>query len=207
MKIEPGTINENDIIRLILPGRYLFIRRIVELLIILLFLPVIIPLFLVIALYIWLTAGSPVFFRQYRPGLNDSLFKIYKFRTLKKDFGTAQAYNYEKEIIRGGKFLRKHRIDEIPQLINVILGDMSLIGPRPDALDYYEECKKAIPLYKFRFRLKPGLTGWAQIKYKHTDDYAGAYEKLKYDLFYIYNISPKLDFMIFWSTFYVVFRG
>ena len=207
MKIDPSIINENQIRILRMPEKYLLFRRVIEILLILAASPLISPFFLIIALYIRIVGGSPIFFRQNRPGLNDSLFKIYKFRTLKKNFGTAQAYNYENEIIHGGNFIRRHRFDELPQLINIILGDMSLIGPRPEALDYYEACKKEIPLYKYRFKVKPGLTGWAQVNYKHTDSYEGAYEKLKYDLYYIYNISPVLDLKIFWKTFSVVFKG
>jgi lipopolysaccharide/colanic/teichoic acid biosynthesis glycosyltransferase len=149
-----------------------------------------------------LESGFPVIFRQPRIGLNGRTFTIYKFRTmrlhrLKED---ATADSEASHITRTGKILRKLRLDEIPQLWNVLKGDMSIVGPRPEMLIFHQRCSQTIPFYEYRLKLKPGITGWAQVNYKHTsseEDYA---QKTEFDLFYIKNRSLLLDLQIILLT-------
>lgn len=207
MKIKSENICEIDLLQIKFPSFYLIIRRIIEVLFVSILILIVSPLLILISLYIILVSGSPIIFIQKRPGYMDTTFNLYKFKTFKQNHGSNQAYNYNNELIPGASFLRKHKLDELPQLFNILIGDMSLIGPRPEAFNYYEQCKKAIPLYKYRFLLKPGLTGWAQVNYLHTDDIEGACQKLEYDLYYLYNINPLLDLKIILDTVKVVLKG
>ncbi|MGD0283269.1 MAG: TIGR03013 family XrtA/PEP-CTERM system glycosyltransferase, partial [Dissulfurispiraceae bacterium] len=162
------------------------------------------PLFPIIALVIKLDSPGPVFFRQTRVGNREKLFKLYKFRTMRQDAeeqtGAIWAMKNDPRITRLGNFFRKSRIDEIPQLYNVLKGDMSFVGPRPERPEFVEKLKQIIPYYSKRHFIKPGLTGWAQVKYPYGASVEDAIEKLRYDLYYIKNIGHFLDTLIFFET-------
>lgn len=139
---------------------------------------------------------GPLFYKQERIGKNGEIFKIVKFRSMVKDAeknGAVFATKNDMRITPFGKFLRKSRIDELPQLINVLKGEMSVIGPRPERAVFVEQITTKMPLYTARHAVKPGLTGWAQINYKYGESLEDSIEKLKYDLYYIKHRSPFLD--------------
>jgi len=153
-----------------------------------------------------------LFYSQERVGKNGATFKIIKFRTMVKDAeknGAAFAQKNDSRITPFGKFLRKSRIDELPQLINVLKGEMSIIGPRPERPVFVEMITEKMPLYTARHSIKPGLTGWAQINYRYTDSIEDSIEKLKYDLFYIKHRSIFMDINIIIKTIgtVVFYRG
>lgn len=169
------------------------------------------PFFPLIALAIKLDSPGPVFFRQMRVGRGEVTFWLYKFRTMQQDAetgtGAIWATKNDPRVTRLGRFFRGSRIDEIPQLINVLKGEMSFIGPRPERPEFVEKLKLVIPYYSKRHFIKPGLTGWAQVRYPYGSSIEDAIEKLRYDLYYTKNISPFLDTLIFFETIKVVLFG
>jgi len=169
------------------------------------------PFFPFIALAIKLDSPGPIFFRQERVGNKEKQFILYKFRTMGQDAekasGAVWAVKNDPRVTRLGRFFRQSRIDEIPQLINVLKGEMSFIGPRPERQEFVEKLKLVIPYYSKRHFIKPGLTGWAQVKYPYGSSVEDAVEKLRYDLYYIKNIGPFLDTLIFFETIKVVLFG
>ncbi|WP_173083734.1 TIGR03013 family XrtA/PEP-CTERM system glycosyltransferase [Fundidesulfovibrio magnetotacticus] len=162
------------------------------------------PFGLLVALAIRLDSPGPVFFRQVRVGEGDQLFSLIKFRSMRQDAeklsGAVWAQKNDNRVTRLGKFLRKSRIDEIPQLINVLRGEMSLVGPRPERPEFVRTLKERIPYYSERHFVKPGVSGWAQVRYPYGASVEDAVEKLRYDLYYIKNISILLDFKIILKT-------
>ncbi len=169
------------------------------------------PFFPFIALAIKIDSKGPVFFRQERVGDKEKLFVLYKFRTMKQDAekgtGAVWAEKNDPRVTTLGRFFRGSRIDEIPQLINVLKGEMSFIGPRPERPEFVEKLKQVIPYYSKRHFIKPGLTGWAQVRYRYGSTVEDAVEKLRFDLYYIKNICPFLDTLIFFETIKVVLFG
>jgi exopolysaccharide biosynthesis polyprenyl glycosylphosphotransferase len=170
------------------------------------------PLLAAIALLSRLANGRPVFFKQVRVGREGELFTAYKFRTMRIEVtngGAEDIYTREKDprITRMGRWLRKLRLDELPQLWNVLRGDMSLIGPRAEWIKCAERYEQKIPFYHFRHLVKPGITGWAQVNYPYGESDEDAIEKLKYDLYYIRHYSLKLDAMIVLKTVHTVLFG
>lgn len=169
------------------------------------------PLMPLIALMIKIDSPGPVFYRQVRVGEREKNFVIYKFRTMRAnaegETGAVWAKNDDSRVTRAGKILRKTRLDEIPQLYNVLKGDMSFIGPRPERPEFVEDLKKHIPFYSERHYIKPGLTGWAQIRYPYGASVQDALEKLRYDMYYIKKISVFFDIMIILETVKVVLFG
>jgi sugar transferase (PEP-CTERM system associated) len=169
------------------------------------------PFFPIIALAIKLDSPGPVFFRQERVGNKEKLFRLFKFRTMGQDAekgtGAVWAEKNDPRVTKLGRFFRGSRIDEIPQLINVLRGDMSFVGPRPERPEFVEKLKLVIPYYSKRHFIKPGLTGWAQVRYSYGSTVEDAVEKLRYDLYYIKNICPFLDTLIFFETIKVVLFG
>lgn len=166
------------------------------------------PLIAVIALVIWAENGRPAIFRQTRVGRDNERFTLFKFRTMfaRTDEDNDDIYTRRDDprITRAGRWLRKLRLDELPQLWNVFRGEMSLIGPRAEWIKCAEHYEKIIPFYHFRHLVKPGITGWAQVNYRYGENDGDTIEKLKYDLFYIRNYSLKLDLMIVLKTAYVM---
>lgn len=169
------------------------------------------PLFPLLAVLIKLDSPGPVFFKQLRVGENELEYFIYKFRTMcldaERSTGAVWAQKEDPRVTRIGAFMRKTRLDEIPQLYNVLKGDMSFIGPRPERMAFVERLKKIIPFYSTRHFIKPGVTGWAQIRYPYGATDEDALEKLRYDLYYIKNYSILLDLRIIIDTIRVVLTG
>ena len=164
-----------------------------------------------IALAIVLDSRGPIFYKQLRVGENEHEFFVYKFRTMsdgaEKDSGAVWAQKNDPRVTRVGQFMRKTRIDEIPQLYNVLKGNMSFIGPRPERMTFVERLKESIPFYSTRHFVKPGVTGWAQVRYPYGASDEDALEKLRYDLYYIKNYSIGLDLKIILDTIRVVTSG
>ncbi len=170
------------------------------------------PLLLLIALAIKLDSRGPVFFRQERLGLNGVPFTTIKFRTMVQDAearsGPVWAREDDPRITKVGKFLRKSRLDELPQLINVLKGEMSFVGFRPIRQHFAQMLAQQIPFYSLRFTIRPGITGWPQVKYDYAGSEEGQLEKFQYELFYLQNASPLLDAYVILKTVQtVLFRG
>lgn len=169
------------------------------------------PLIPFIVIAIRLDSSGPILFRQVRVGEADRLFTLLKFRTMVADAesktGAVWSQVNDPRITRVGHFLRKTRLDEVPQLVNVLRGDMSLVGPRPERPEFVRRLKEIIPYYSERHYVKPGVTGWAQVCYPYGSSVEDAIEKLRYDLYYIKNISIFLDLYIVAKTFSVVCFG
>jgi sugar transferase (PEP-CTERM system associated) len=169
------------------------------------------PFFPLIALAIKLESKGPVFFRQLRVGNREKQFTLFKFRSMRQDAeaqsGAVWAEKNDPRVTKLGTFLRNSRVDELPQLINVLKGEMSFIGPRPERPEFVEKLKEIIPYYLKRHSMKPGLTGWAQVRYPYGASVEDAVEKLRYDLYYIKNISVFLETLIFLETIKVILFG
>src|SRR5215471_8458505 len=183
-------------------------KRTIDLTLSLLMAIVALPLMILTALLIWLDDGLPVLYRQERVGENGGTFVLSKFRSMRKDAeegGTPiWAKDGDDRVTRVGAFIRKSRLDELPQLWNVVRGDMSFVGPRPERPFFVEQLSRAIPFYQQRHAVKPGLTGWAQVKYRYGSSLEDAMEKLRYDLYYIKHLSVVFDLTIVFDTVKVV---
>ena len=165
------------------------------------------PLLLLAALLIKLDSPGPLLYRQERIGLNGRVFTLLKFRSMRIDAevdGARWAMERDPRVTRVGRFLRDFRIDELPQLLNVLRGEMSLVGPRPERPCFVEQLAGILPLYDNRTRVLPGFTGWAQISYPYGASIEDARVKLSYDIDYIRNRSPWLDLYILVATVRVV---
>jgi sugar transferase (PEP-CTERM system associated) len=168
------------------------------------------PLILIISILIKIESRGPVFYKQERVGERGKIFKLLKFRSMVEEAeanGPVWAEQDDKRVTRVGRWMRKWRIDEIPQMFNVLKGDMSFVGPRPERPFFVEKLRKEIPFYDQRFSVRPGVTGWAQIKYPYGASNKDALEKLKYDLYYIKNLSLLYDLLIIFETIKVVLFG
>jgi sugar transferase (PEP-CTERM system associated) len=183
---------------------FVLVRRALSVVISMIGLVLTLPLLPLIMLAVHLDSEGPVFYTQTRVGKNGKLFKVVKFRTMRHDAEAASgpqwAGNNDPRVTRVGKFLRTTRLDEIPQLWCVLKGDMAFVGPRPERPEFIEALSKEIPYYGVRHITRPGVTGWAQIKYKYGSTIEDAREKLQYDLYYIKNASVGLDFLIMFQT-------
>jgi exopolysaccharide biosynthesis polyprenyl glycosylphosphotransferase len=168
------------------------------------------PVLLLTALAIKLDSKGPVLYRQRRVGLSGKEFDIFKFRSMREDAernGAQWAATNDDRITRVGKFIRRTRIDEIPQAINILKGEMSFVGPRPERPEFVRVLETEIPNYHSRHVVKPGITGWAQVRHEYTASVEGARDKLSYDLFYIKHFSPLLDLAIVFMTVRVALLG
>ena len=168
------------------------------------------PLILLTALLVFLDDGRPVFFKQVRVGLDNKEFTLYKFRSMRKDAekdGAQWAKANDSRVTRIGNFIRNTRLDELPQIYNVLRGDMSFVGPRPERPEFIVDLADQIEYYNERHRIKPGLMGWAQLKYPYGASVEDARNKLKYDLYYAKNHSLLLDLVIVLQTVEIVLLG
>ncbi|GAB4132201.1 MAG: undecaprenyl-phosphate glucose phosphotransferase [Ignavibacteriales bacterium] len=200
-----------DIMPKLMPEWEKKIKRLMDIVISFLFLIFASPIILITAIAIKLESKGPVFYRQERSGLNGKTFKIIKFRSMVQDAekksGPVWSTKNDPRITKVGRFIRRVRIDEIPQMINVLNGDMSMVGPRPERPYFVEKLSQEIPLYKRRLKVRPGITGWAQVKHKYDESIEDVKAKLRYDLFYIENMSLRNDFIILLRTVFVVLFG
>ncbi len=188
-----------------IPVFKLLLKRIIDILFSLLLLPLSLPLIILGCLVTWLSSGGPTIFKQKRVGLNGKIFTIYKIRTM---VHCPEGYldhtkRNDSRITKPGLLLRKLKIDELPQVFNVLKGDMSWIGPRPERVDIVEQYNKVSNSYQYRHIVKPGITGLAQVN-KPSATPEQNLEKLEYDLYYINHYSVKLDFSILAKTISVV---
>jgi sugar transferase (PEP-CTERM system associated) len=169
------------------------------------------PLMAAAAIAIRLDSPGAILYRQQRVGQHGRLFNLFKFRSMRHDAeaqtGAVWASEGDPRITRVGRFLRKSRLDEVLQLWNVLRGDMSIVGPRPERPEFVESLIKEIPFYRQRHTVKPGLSGWAQVSYSYAGSVDGTMEKLQYDLFYIKNLSLPLDLYIMFCTAKIVLLG
>jgi sugar transferase (PEP-CTERM system associated) len=189
----------------------LVLKRVVDLSVSSLFLLLGWPIFLLVSLFIRLESPGPIFFRQERVGQGGRIFTLVKFRTMVPDAeqktGPVWATEADPRITRVGRWLRTTRLDEFPQIINVLKGEMSFVGPRPERPHFVAQLQEKIPFYSHRHSVKPGITGWAQVRYRYGATVEDAEEKLQYDLYYIKHLSGFLDIRILFATFGVVLFG
>jgi len=186
------------------------IKRLIDLGISLLVLLISLPIIAVAALAILLGSPGPILFQQDRVGKNDRIFTLWKLRTMKQGAetnGPVWAEKNDHRVTWMGKWLRLLRIDELPQLYNVLRGEMSLIGPRPERPTFVKDLEAQIPYYSVRHTVRPGITGWAQVNYRYGASVKDAIRKLEYDLYYIKNMSLILDLKIMLRTIGVVIFG
>jgi exopolysaccharide biosynthesis polyprenyl glycosylphosphotransferase len=169
------------------------------------------PLLLLAAIAIKLDSDGPVLFRQVRVGLHGKTFVIYKFRSMRHDAelvdGPTWTAERDERVTRVGRLLRMFRLDEIPQAFNVLIGDMSIVGPRPERPFFVDRLEQEIPFYNLRHYLKPGITGWAQVMYRYGASVEDSCEKLQYDFYYAKHKSFRCDAVILWKTIRIVLRG
>ncbi len=184
--------------------RMLLEKRILSLVVSSILLLLLSPIMLLLMILIKLDSKGPVFYRQERVGQGGRTFMLIKFRSMREDAenGTGPVWAKERDarITRIGRFMRRTRLDEVPQFLNVFRGDMSLVGPRPERPHFVQQLAEAIPFYPLRHAIKPGITGWAQINYGYANSVDHTVEKLQYDLFYIKNMSWVLDALIMFET-------
>jgi lipopolysaccharide/colanic/teichoic acid biosynthesis glycosyltransferase len=168
------------------------------------------PLWPVIALAIKANSRGPIFYTQKRMGKDERIFLLIKFRSMidkAEKLGPKWAEENDNRITSVGKFLRRLHLDELPQLLNVIKGEMSLVGPRPERPQFVAELKRAIPDFGLRHRIKPGITGWAQVNYPYAASLEDSRRKYEYDLYYLENRNLLLDISILWKTIGELIKG
>jgi len=163
-----------------------------------------IPVMLLTALAVRLSSPGPILYRQVRVGVNGTTFTLYKFRSMRADAeaqtGAVWASKDDPRITRVGRFIRKLRLDELPQLFNVLRGEMAIVGPRPERPEFVKTLSEQIPYYQQRHAVLPGITGWAQINFKYGDTLEDTITKLEFDLYYIKNMSAGLDIYVIFHT-------
>lgn len=212
MSVTINQLNQNNTqsINSAISSNYLNIKRVLDIVTIIAVLPFVAVLMVVTALAIKLESSGSVFFWQKRVGMNGKTFNMLKFRSMTSDSeqnGSQFAQSNDMRVTRVGKFIRKFRIDETPQLWNVLKGDMSIIGPRPEQESFVNEFNQTIPNYSLRHLVRPGITGLAQTEQGYVADADGTVTKLKYDLYYINNLSFMTDVQITLKTIYTILTG
>ncbi|WP_440993928.1 sugar transferase [Cysteiniphilum litorale] len=191
-----------------IPLWYRLLKNSLEFLLSLILLPLLIVVFALVGVIILITMGRPIFYMQSRMGFNNKPFKVYKFRSMVKNADkSGETVAGDMRVTKFGAFMRKFRIDELPQFLNILKGDMSLIGPRPEWIETARQFEKEIPLYRLRHIVRPGITGWAQVTQGHTTGADGNYEKLQYDLYYVKHYSLIMDLKIVMKTIYTILTG
>ena len=200
-----------DIMPQLMPEWEKKVKRFMDFFVSLLIILVSSPVIIATAIAIKLESKGPILYKQERSGLNGKPFMVYKFRSMVQDAekksGPVWSSKGDSRITKVGNFIRKVRIDEIPQMINIFKGEMSLVGPRPERPFFVEKLSQEIPLYRRRLKVRPGLTGWAQVKHKYDESIDDVKMKLRYDLFYIENMSIRMDINILFRTVFVVLFG
>jgi exopolysaccharide biosynthesis polyprenyl glycosylphosphotransferase len=200
-----------DIMPELMPEWEKKLKRISDVVISLIILIITFPLNVLVSILIKLDSTGPVLFRQDRIGMNNKIFRIYKFRSMfldaEKHTGPVWSRKDDPRVTRVGRILRKLRIDEIPQFYNVLKGEMSLVGPRPERPYFVDMLAEQLPYYRRRLKVRPGITGWAQVKHKYDESIEDVKVKLRYDLFYIENMSFRMDIKILARTILVVLFG
>jgi lipopolysaccharide/colanic/teichoic acid biosynthesis glycosyltransferase len=211
-KVQIEHLSENSFGALIPTLGYRKVKRAIDLVFSAIVLPLVAPLLLVVAILIKLDSPGPVIYRQLRMGHRGQSFELWKFRTMvdagpEDDVDSCVTLHQDKRITRLGGFLRQKRIDELPQIWNIIRGEMSWIGPRPEAVSLSDLYEQEIPFYRYRHIVRPGITGWAQINQGHVTTLSEIDHKLQFDFYYIKNISYWIDLLIFFRTLRVMMSG
>jgi lipopolysaccharide/colanic/teichoic acid biosynthesis glycosyltransferase len=209
INIASDSITENLEIKA-MPVCYLFCKTLVDYLFSSVFLLLLSPFLLILAVYIRLSGKGPVIYTQDRIGKDGKPFSIYKFRSMVFNAEKGEPFlsgSEDERVTRMGRFLRKYRIDEIPNFINVLKGEMSIVGPRPERLFFINQIIKSAPWYFELHKVKPGITSWGQVKYGYASSVDEMIERLDYDLFYLKNRSAWFDLKILFLTIGTVFRG
>jgi len=209
-RVQIEHLSENEFGALLPSAFYERIKRIIDLTLVLVSLPIWLPVMLFTGFLIKIESNGPMFFTQQRVGQGNRAFIVFKLRSMTNDsekYGAKFACNNDMRITRIGKFIRKTRIDEIPQFINVIKGDMSIIGPRPEQKVFVDEFEKEIPFYSYRHVVKPGITGWAQVTQGYAADSDETRIKVEHDFYYIKHFSLWLDILIVFKTIHTIFTG
>ncbi|ARR52064.1 sugar transferase [Rhizorhabdus wittichii] len=207
-------LSENNFGSLIPNRAWRHAKRAIDLLSALILLPLLCPLFLVLAAWIRIDSPGPAFFRQLRVGAGGRAFRIIKFRTMREekaggeaDATAAMTMVADDRITRAGRWLRRTRLDELPQIFNILAGQMSWIGPRPEAISLSRWYDAEIPFYLYRHIVRPGITGWAQVNQGHVTDLDAIHRKLQYDFYYIRNFSVWIDVLIAIKTIKIAITG
>ena len=198
---------ENDLGSLIPSPNYMFLKYFFDVLLILASLPFTVLIGLITAIAIKLEDGGKVFYIQPRVGYRGKIMQVYKFRSMKEKSKEVVTTTDDDRITKVGKFIRKTRIDELPQFINVIKGEMSLIGPRAEFIDFAVELEKEVPFFNYRHIVKPGISGWAQVNQGYATGAEETKVKIEYDFYYIKHISFSLDLLIFFKTIHTMITG
>lgn len=209
-RVEIEHLSENSLGSLLPSSIYLKFKRVVDALGVMIAAPAILPLGIIAALLIKLDDNGPIFFRQPRIGLGGMVFTILKFRTMRAsdaEVGGHFTDASDPRITRIGRFLRRYRIDELPQAVNILRGEMSWIGPRPESLPLSQWYEEQIPFYSYRHIVRPGITGWAQVQQGYVAQVQAVTGKLHYDFYYIKHFSPWLDLLIVARTIRTVLTG
>jgi lipopolysaccharide/colanic/teichoic acid biosynthesis glycosyltransferase len=206
-------MSENNLGSLIPGIVYAKVKRLWDFGVTILLLPLLLPLLCVVALLIRLDSEGPIFFRQERMGYRGRTFRMYKFRSMRHGDTAADprhaamTRNEDDRVTRLGRTIRRYRIDELPQVLNILKGEMSWIGPRPEAVPLSQWYEAELPFYRYRHIVRPGITGWAQVKQGHVAEVGDVLWKLQYDFYYIKNFSFWLDLLIIASTIRTVASG
>lgn len=211
-RVELEHLSENSFGSLVPAIGYFYLKGLADFLLAVLILPLVLPLMMLIALAIRLDSRGPALFRQKRVGQSDRLITIYKFRTMRvieasNERSDAMTRSDDDRVTSVGRLLRKLRIDELPQIINILKWEMSWIGPRPEAQILSVWYTKEIPFYRYRHVVKPGISGWAQVNQGHVAEVDEVHRKLQYDFYYIKYFSPWLDVLIFFRTIKTMLTG
>lgn len=209
-RIAIAHLSENEMGSLIPPPFYTSLKRLLDILAVVITSPVVLPLMLATAVAVKIDSQGPVLFMQNRVGQGNRDFTIYKFRSMRTDSerdGARLASDGDSRITRTGRFIRKTRLDELPQLWNVLKGDMSLIGPRPEQRYFVNLFEQEIPFYTYRHVVKPGITGWAQVMQGYADDAESTKLKVQYDFYYIKHFSLWLDLLVTLKTIRIIVTG
>ena len=208
-RIPLGNLTTIEIKTFTPPAFYIRIKRIIEVILILSMLPLLAIVWTLIAIAIKIDSSGPIIYRQERTGFQGKMFIMWKFRSMVVDRNKEVRFaaKKDKRVTRVGKALRRFRLDELPQLWNVIRGDMGLIGPRPEQLQFTEQFDQLIPFYGFRHTIRPGITGWAQVMYGYADSDAQTRAKLEFDFYYIKHMSAWLDLVILVKTLRTIIIG